>query len=57
MITMAFLAGKPDLCAPIRQPAAWRRSGFYPTEYCMRYEAAGKVTRVSLEGLVHRAAD
>ncbi len=57
MITHAFLLGRPDLCAPIRQPAAWERSGFYPTEYCMRYEDAGKTTRVSLEGLVHRGGD
>lgn len=54
MITRAFLRGRPDLCAPIRQPAAWERAGLYPTEYCMRTEDAGKVTRVSLEGLVHR---
>ncbi len=39
------------------KPAAWERSGLYPTEYCMRYAAAGKVTKVSLEGLVHRGAD
>lgn len=54
MITMEFLRGKPNLCAPIRQPEAWERAGYYPTEYCVRYDDAAKVTRVSLEGLVHR---
>ncbi len=57
MITMAFLAGKPDLCAPIRQPAAWARSGYYPTEYCMRYHDDSKTTTVSLESFVLRAGE
>lgn len=57
MITHAFLLGWPDVCAPIRQPEAWERSGFYPTEYCMRYDTGSKVTKVSLEGLVLRGSD
>ena len=57
MITRAFLLGQPDVCTPIRQPAAWERSGLYPTEYCIRYEDVGKAIRVSMEGLVHRDGD
>ncbi len=57
MIAMDFLLGRPDLCAPIRQPKAWARAGSYPTEYCMRHDAAGKTTRVSLEGFAHRGGE
>jgi hypothetical protein len=57
MITLAFLLGRPDVCAPIRQPEARERSGLYPTEYCMRYDAGSKATTVSLEGLVQRDGD
>jgi hypothetical protein len=57
MITHAFLLGRPDVCAPIRQPEAWERAGYYPTEYCMRYDAGSNFTKVSLEGLVLRSAE
>lgn len=57
MITHAFLLDRPDVCAPIRQPEAWERSGRYPTEYCMRYDAGSEATRVSLEGLILRGAE
>jgi hypothetical protein len=34
--------------APIRRPAAWQRSGLFSTEYGLRYDAAGELTKVSL---------
>lgn len=56
MITRAFLLSKPNLCAPIKLPSAWRTAGYYPTRYCIRYsEAAGAVT-VSMEAFVYREA-
>ncbi|MEE8188356.1 MAG: hypothetical protein V3T80_04030 [Kiloniellales bacterium] len=57
MITMDFLLGKPDLCVPIRQPKVWAQAGYYPAEYCMRYDAGSKATSVSLEGFVLREGD
>ncbi len=57
MVTHAFLLAKPDLCVPIRQPEAWARAGYYPSRYCMRNDTDRKVTAVSLEGFVHRAAE
>lgn len=41
MATNAFLAATGDLCADIKQPAAWQRAGYYPTRYCFRREADG----------------
>lgn len=56
MITRDFLAGRPNLCVPITQPAGWERTGSYPTEYCMRYLPDEQVLTVSLEGFVDRVA-
>ncbi len=36
---------------------AWERAGSYPTEYCMRFHDDRKAHTISLDGLVHRAAD
>jgi hypothetical protein len=53
MITHEFLSGEPTVCAPIDLPAAWERSGYYPTEYCIRtYQSTQSV---SLEKFVYRA--
>ena len=57
MITLGFLLSRPDVCTPIRQPAAWARAGYYPTRYCIRYARDDGSTTVSLEGLVARTAD
>lgn len=56
MITRAFLASRPDMCAPIKQPAAWAETGQYPTRYCIRYSKRTGGTTVSLEGFVARTA-
>ncbi|MDX1431911.1 MAG: hypothetical protein R3286_05625 [Gammaproteobacteria bacterium] len=56
MITREYLLSNPVKCMPIKQPAAWQVSGYYPTRYCIRYhEKADKYT-VSLEGLEMRKA-
>jgi hypothetical protein len=57
MITLAFLKSRPDVCTPIRQPAAREQAGYYPTEYCIRYDGERAGYTISLEGLVRRAAD
>jgi hypothetical protein len=57
MITRAYLASAPSMCAPIKQPAAWARAGSYPTQYCVRQSAKNGEITVSLEGFVERAAN
>jgi len=56
MITLAWLASRPDTCAPIKQPQAWATEGHYPTTYCIRYRAEEGMYTVTLEGFVRRAA-
>ncbi len=57
MITLKFLNSLPEVCAPIRQPQAWRQAGFYPTKYCVRYHADRDAYTISLEELVLRQAE
>lgn len=57
MITLEFFMSRPEVCAPIRQPAAREKTGYYPTEYCIRYHPGRKAYTVSIEGLVKRPAD
>lgn len=54
MVTREFLLGKPDMCVPIAQPAAWQRPAYYPTEYCFRYLQDEAAVTVSLERFVDR---
>jgi hypothetical protein len=49
MITLALLQASRDTCLQIRQPAAFQRAGFYPSQYCIRRNEIGGRT-VSLEG-------
>ena len=56
MITREFLMTRPNICVPIKQPAAWQISGYYPTRYCMRYHDRARKYTVSLEGLQYRQA-
>ncbi len=48
MITLDFLQSTKDACLPIKQPQAFRRAGYYPTQYCVRQDRRGQRT-VSLE--------
>jgi hypothetical protein len=57
MVTKAYIASKPNMCAPIKQPEAWELAGWYPTRYCVRYlEGVARYT-VSIEGFVQRPAE
>ncbi len=52
MITTAFLMTHPDEVIPMRQPAAFQASGWYPMQYSVKYsDRPGKYT-VALEELV-----
>jgi hypothetical protein len=48
MITMEYLQRTQDACTEIKQPDAFQRSGYYPTQYCVRQDWQGQRT-VSLE--------
>jgi hypothetical protein len=56
MITHEFLLNQPNECKAVSLPEAWESSGYYPTEYCMRYDAESQETTVSLEKFVYREA-
>ena len=56
MITREYLLSRPDGCTPIKQPTAWQRAGWYPTEYCIRYSEPDDAYTVSLEEMVYREA-
>lgn len=55
MITREFLLSRPSVCMPVKQPQAWEKTGYQPTEYCIRYRPDGEYA-VSLEGLVYHKA-
>jgi hypothetical protein len=56
MITHAYLASNPNMCARIKQPEVWEVAGSYPTKYCIRYlDRVGRYT-VSLEEFVQHSA-
>lgn len=56
MATQMFMLLGQDTCAPIKQPAAWERAGYYPTSYCLRREASGGRLKVFMEKFVLRPA-
>lgn len=56
MVTRAHLLAKPDMCTPIKSPAAVEMSGFYPTVSCIRYLPASDEYSVSMEQFVFRNA-
>lgn len=56
MITLDFLRGTREACFEIRQPRAFRRAGYYPTQYCVRQDRPSGSHTVSLEGFVFAEA-
>jgi hypothetical protein len=56
MMTLAYLRSRPDGCSPIKTPPAVEVAGFYPTQYCVRYQASSDQYTVSLEAFVRREA-
>jgi hypothetical protein len=43
-------------CVPIKAPKAFAAAGYYPTEYCVRHNAATGEYSVSMEKLKRRDA-
>lgn len=56
MATNAFLTTTPDLCADVKQPEAWERAGYYPTQYCFRRDPGDDSLRIYMSDFVKRAA-
>jgi hypothetical protein len=56
MITKAFLESKPDFHQDIAIPTAYRKSGYYPTRYSVRYDPVRREFTIALEGMTWREA-
>jgi hypothetical protein len=56
MIALSYLRTRPNDCAEIKSPPAVDLSGYYPTEYCVHYDAGADAYSVSLEGFTYREA-
>ncbi|HXR84652.1 MAG TPA: DUF5602 domain-containing protein [Hanamia sp.] len=52
MITREYLETHPNVTMPVKQPAAFQKSGYYPTKYSIHYDSNKKEYTVALEGLV-----
>lgn len=57
MVTVEYLESRPNGCHPIKQPASWEVSGYYPQQYCIRYLEDDGTYQVSLEGLAYHEAE
>ena len=56
MITKAFLETKTDVTVPLKSPAAYQKTGYYPQSYSIKFDKVRKEYSVTLEGLTLRAA-
>jgi hypothetical protein len=54
MIAKSFFETKTNLAEYIKLPAKYAKSGYYPTKYSVRYDAARKEYTVALEDMVLR---
>lgn len=54
MVTRDFLISEPDFTAAVKRPAHISRTGHYPSNYEVRYDAAGENWKISLTGLEYR---
>lgn len=51
MVTQAFLQTHPDFSVPVKQPAAFQQSNYYPASYKVNYDASKHVYLITLSGL------
>ncbi|MDX5482919.1 MAG: DUF5602 domain-containing protein [Hymenobacteraceae bacterium] len=56
MITLDYIASKPQATIPIKQPAAFQKEGYYPQSYRVEYDAKRKEHRIYLADLTHQQA-
>ena len=51
MVTRAYLMTNSDLSLPVKTPAQYSRSGYYPTSYSVKYDKRSKTYVIALGGL------
>ncbi|MDX5438468.1 MAG: DUF5602 domain-containing protein, partial [Pontibacter sp.] len=56
MITLDYIASKPQATIPIKQPAAFQKDGYYPQNYRVEYDAKRKEYKIYLTDLTHQQA-
>jgi hypothetical protein len=56
MVTRDYLLSRPDKCFPIKRPSAVVKTGYYPTQSCLRYDAGRDEYTVSIEYFEYREA-
>lgn len=56
MMTREWLATKPEIREDVRQPAAYQRTGYYPTVYTVDFDEQAGEYVVALSGLTMREA-
>lgn len=56
MITLDYIASKPQATIPIKQPAAFQKEGYYPQSYRVEYDAKRKEHRIYLADLEQQDA-
>jgi len=54
MITRAYLETRPTFKAEVAQPAVYAKTGYYPTQFSVRFDPAKHEYVVALEGLTLR---
>jgi len=54
MITRDYLLTKPNITVPIKQPQAFQKHGYYPTQMHLWFDDKTKEYVVALEGLTYR---
>ena len=56
MITKAFLETKTAVTVPLKSPAAYQKTGYYPQSYSIKFDEQRKEYSVALEGLTLHTA-
>lgn len=54
MIANSYFESKPSVCNPLKLPTYYAESGYYPTQFCVRYRPKLMDYTVSLEKFVYR---
>ena len=54
--SIAFLSTQPNVTLPIKLPTSYSKSGYYPTEYNITYDAASQEYSMAFGGLTYRDA-
>lgn len=57
MIAKSFLETKQNYTTKLKLPKAYLRSGWYPTQYSIKYDPVRQEYSVALEGLTYRKGD